>query len=275
MPELAEVEYFRKKWNVGLAHKIVSIHLQPKKRVFRQTSTTLLTRKIRGRSFRSSHAHGKQMLFRFGSDAWLGIHLGMTGRLLAASSLHRPSSSDHLILRTASHSLIFRDPRLFGRVRFAVSPRPPSWWSSLPPPIQSPKFTVPYLRKICARRARSPLKALLLMQQFFPGIGNWMADEILWQTKLCPRTLSGVLSSASIAQLHQRLRQICRTSLRLIGHDYSDPPKTWLYRHRWRSGGYCPRCQRRLSRAPIGGRTTCWCPACQPSTPLPLATPDC
>ena len=275
MPELAEVEYFRKKWNPGVGQKIASIHLQSDKRVFRGTSPTLLARKIRGRTLRSSHAHGKQMLFRFGSDAWLGLHLGMTGRLLTASSLHRPSSHDHLVLRTTSHSLIFRDPRLFGRVRFAVSPRAPTWWSQLPPPILSPKFTASYLRKICARRARAPLKALLLMQQFFPGIGNWMADEILWQTLLCPRTPPGLLNSKSISLLHTRLRQICRTSLRLIGQDYSNPPRTWLYRHRWRSGGSCPRCHRRLSRATVGGRTTCWCPTCQPPTPLPRATPNC
>lgn len=275
MPELAEVEYFRKKWNPGLAQKITSVHLHAEKRVFRETSTSLLARKIRGRPFRSSHAHGKQMLFRFGSDAWLGLHLGMTGRLLSASSAHQPRSHDHLVLRTASHSLIFRDPRLFGRVRFALSPRAPPWWSQLPPPIHSPKFTAAYLRKICARRARSPLKALLLMQQFFPGIGNWMADEVLWQALLCPRTPPGRLSPKSISLLHTRLRQICRISLRLIGHDYSNPPRTWLYRHRWRPGGSCPRCHRRLSRAPIGGRTTCWCPTCQPPTPLPRATPAC
>ena len=133
MPELAEVEFSRQQWNPGLRQKIISIHLHSQKRVFRGTSTALLARTIQGRHLRSSHAHGKQMLFRFGSDAWLGLHLGMTGRLSTATTSHSPRSHDHLVLRTARHSLIFQDPRLFGRVRFALSPQPPSWWSNLPP----------------------------------------------------------------------------------------------------------------------------------------------
>ncbi len=272
MPELAEVEYFRKKWNPGLGQKIASIHLQSDKRVFRGTSPTLLARKIRGRTLRSSHAHGKQMLFRFGSDAWLGLHLGMTGRLLTASSLHRPSSHDHLVLRTTSHSLIFRDPRLFGRVRFAVSPRAPTWWSQLPPPILSPKFTASYLRKICARRARAPLKALLLMQQFFPGIGNWMADEILWRAAIHPQRRAGSLQPTEIRTLWCECRRVARLALRMIaGHGEVLPPdlnthipRTWLFHHRWADGGRCPKTHQPLLRAAVGGRTTCWCPARPP-----------
>ncbi len=272
MPELAEVEFSRQQWNPGLRQKIISIHLHSQKRVFRGTSTALLARTIQGRHLRSSHAHGKQMLFRFGSDAWLGLHLGMTGRLSTATTSHSPRSHDHLVLRTARHSLIFQDPRLFGRVRFALSPQPPSWWSNLPPPLHSPKFSKQKLQKICSRRSRAPLKALLLMQQFFPGIGNWMADEILWQTQLSPRTQAGLLSQKSISNLHASIRKICRDALRTIGRGKSNPPRSWLFRHRWKAGRHCPRCHHSLQRAPIGGRTTCWCPICPPPTPRPRAT---
>ncbi len=271
MPELAEVEFFRQKWNPGLRQKVISVHLHSQKRIFRETSTTLLARTIQGHYLRSSHAHGKQMLFRFGSDAWLGIHLGMTGKLSTAPASHLPRPHDHLVLRTARHSLIFQDPRLFGRVRFALSPQPPSWWTTLPPPIHSPKFSKKKLEDICSRRSRAPLKALLLMQQFFPGIGNWMADEILWRTRLSPRTHAGLLSQKTISNLHTHIRKICQDALRIIGKEGSNPPRYWLFLHRWKSGGFCPRCEHPLQRAHIGGRTTCWCSFCQPPTPLPRA----
>ena len=271
MPELAEVEFFRQKWNPGLRQKIISVHLHSQKRIFRETSTTLLSRTIQGRHLRSSHAHGKQMLFRFGSDAWLGLHLGMTGKLSTAAASHLPRPHDHLVLRTDRHSLIFQDPRLFGRVRFALSPQPPPWWTTRPPPIHSPQFSKKKLGDICSRRSRAPLKALLLMQQFFPGIGNWMADEILWQTRLSPRTHAGLLTQKTISNLHTQIRKICHDALHIIGKHGSNPPRSWLFPHRWKSGGFCPRCHHSLQRAPIGGRTTCWCPFCQPPTPLPRA----
>ena len=49
-------------------------------------------------------------------------------------------------------------------------------------------------------------------------------------------------------------------SLRVIGEDWSDPPDSWLFNHRWEKGGRCPRTRGPLSHATIGGRTTCWSP---------------
>jgi formamidopyrimidine-DNA glycosylase len=48
-----------------------------------------------------------------------------------------------------------------------------------------------------------------------------------------------------------------------VSEDYSDPPTSWLFPHRWKSGGLCPRDGTKLLRAMVGGRTTAWCPQCQ------------
>ena len=37
MPELAEVEYFRKRWDAGLGKRIVAVQLHGEKRIFRET----------------------------------------------------------------------------------------------------------------------------------------------------------------------------------------------------------------------------------------------
>jgi len=267
MPELAEVEFFRKQWNRGLKQKILSVQLHDKKRVFRGLSTINLGKRISGQVLKSSHAHGKQMLFRLGQHKWLGIHLGMTGKLSAQPPDYSPGPHDHLVLRTQKSSLIFSDPRLFGRIRFHHSLHPPDWWTRLSPSPLSPGFDVSRLSAICQRRGKTPLKALLLRQDCFPGIGNWMADEVLWQIRLHPKTLGAVLNSSQIQNLHITIQKICREAMRIIGRDWSDPPRTWLFRHRWKAGGKCPRCRSDLTRGPVGGRTTCWCPSCQP--PLP------
>lgn len=266
MPELAEVHYFAQKWRCALGQTVLRVNLHAGKRVFRGTSADSISQRLPGNRLRSLQTHGKQMLFYFGGNSWLGIHLGMTGQLTVKPVSHCPTKHDHLVIYTRKHALIFRDPRLFGRIRFAQSPEPPPWWSSLPPALFSKEFSVSRLRLTCQRRSRSPLKPLLLMQQFFPGIGNWMADEILWQTRLHPQTPAGSLTEKEVSALHKTIQKISRAAMQTIGQSWSDPPKTWLFLYRWKDGGICPRCRKALTREPVGGRTTCWCPNCQKPT---------
>jgi hypothetical protein len=56
---------------------------------------------------------------------------------------------------------------------------------------------------------------------------------------------------------------VARGAMRTIGRDWSDPPAGWLFRHRWRDGGSCPRCGAGLVRETLRGRTACHCPGCQ------------
>lgn len=263
MPELAEVIYFSRRWHPGVGERVTRVHLHDQKRIFRGTRPGEIRRRLEGQRLRSIQTHGKQMLFRFGPDCWLGVHLGMTGRLSAEPPDHAPSRHAHLVLYTRARALVFEDPRLFGRIRFERSRRPPGWWSSLPAPLLSPGFSLARFGDVLRRRGRTPLKPLLLLQDFFPGIGNWMADEILWQARLHPRMRAGTVPAAAVPDLHAKIRKVAREAIRVIGKNWSDPPRSWLFLHRWGDGRICPRCRAALVRRPVGGRTTCWCPACQ------------
>ena len=263
MPELAEVEYFRRQWEAGHGAAIVAVELHRAKRLFRGADVAALEHTLTGARLLGSETRGKQMLFRFSKQAWLGIHLGMTGELREAPPDFAPGKHDHLVLRQKKRALVFQDARLFGRVRFATGKKLPDWWAELPPAITSDEFTLALLREALKRHARAPLKAVLLMQEHFPGIGNWMADEALWQAGLHPRTSAGKLDEAEARELRTKLRHICRESLRTIGVDWSDPPEGWLMHKRWHKGGHCPACGLELERARVGGRTTAWCGKCQ------------
>src|SRR3954470_8586917 len=114
MPELAEVEFYRKQWNGGLRRKIVLVELHGTKRIFRGTNTRAMQTLLKGATLVDSQAHGKQMLFRFSKNAWLGIHLGMTGKLRvekAAASSGAAAKHDHLVFHQKELKLIFSDPR--------------------------------------------------------------------------------------------------------------------------------------------------------------------
>lgn len=263
MPELAEVEYYRKQWNCGFGQPILAVELHPGKRVFRDADVRPLRKLLPDSVLVSSEARGKQMLFRFSNDLWLGLHLGMTGKLSVAQTDFTPGKHDHLVLRQKSRALIFTDMRQFGRVLFDRSPAEPEWWSKLPPGLDSLAFTVAAMAAFLQRHRRLPIKAALLLQDGFPGIGNWMADEILWRSRLNPSVPSGRIRGAQLKILWRKIRFVCQGAMKHVSHDFSDPPKGWIYHQRWNGGGRCPIDRTPLQRETIGGRTTAWCPRCQ------------
>ena len=263
MPELAEVEYYRKQWDAGLGEIIKAARCNPQVRDFRDCPVHELERHLPGRRLEDSQSHGKRMLFRFEAGAWLGVQLGMTGKLRFSPSDPLPDRHAHLLLEAQSGWLVFSDPRQFGRISFDLSDHPPDWWTRLPPEILSQAFTLGRLKAAVNRHRNTTLKSLLLMQQHFPGVGNWMADEILWRAKLNPKRRPGSLQKAEIKALYGRLRWVCRQSLRIVGDDWGEFPESWLFRRRWKDGGVCPKSRGPLIRERVGGRTTCWSPCWQ------------
>jgi formamidopyrimidine-DNA glycosylase len=266
MPELPEVEHSRRLWQVGKSAKVLEVIVRNRKsRVFRSVDPKELVRLLSGQRFFDSEALGKQLVFRFGErgEFWLGLHLGMTGELRVEPPKYPFLKYDHLIMRQSKRSLVFSDQRQFGRVLFAQSNVAPLWWAQLPPSILSDQFKRDSVAKFCRRRKGTPLKSLLLMQERFPGIGNWMADEILWQARLNPTTRAGVLSESQIGTLYRATRGVCKNAVEIMDEN-GEYPETWLFVHRWANGGKCPRCRTSLVRELVGGRRTCWCPKCQP-----------
>jgi formamidopyrimidine-DNA glycosylase len=290
MPELAEVEFFRRRWwEAGSRRMVCAAVAEPRSRVYRYLPKEFpggaagLAKILPGSRLTDSGTDGKQMWFVFAlkpprhgarSRLWLGVHLGMTGEMRVESVDYLARKHDALILRLTGCSLVFHDPRQFGRVRAwqgTPGARPP-WRENLPPEILSSAFTIDRVRGALARHGRAPVKAVLLNQEYFPGVGNWMADEILWRAAIHPATLAGRLATAASAKkLRATIRRVARDALRVIaGANGKLPPDlnahipdSWLFNHRWEDGGLCPKTKQPLRREEIGGRTTCWSPAWQ------------
>lgn len=262
MPELAEVDYYRRQWDAGQGDKIVRLHVNAAKRVFRGNDMALFRRLV-GMKLTGSESGGKQMLFRFSGDFWMGIHLGMTGALSVGEATHEPAKHDHLVLYQRQRALIFNDPRQFGRVRIQQGKDAPDWWEGMAILVTSRKFTLNYMAEFLRRHGRLTLKGALLHQKGFPGIGNWMADEVLWRAGISPKRLSGDLTKADTTRLHKEVQFVAREALKKIGPEFGDPPKSWLFHQRWSAKGVCPKHKLPLKRETIGGRTTAWCPNCQ------------
>ena len=294
MPELAEVELARRIWEPALGQRIIAIDTHPHTRVYRDTPAASIESSLSLQTLLASRTHGKRLLFSFDPNARSGprlkkelpslpppqamlhleLHLGMSGRLFLAAPDYPTAKHDHFILRTRELSLVYSDYRQFGRV--FLHPPVADPWSALPFEVLDRRFTLTYLNRVTSRRGGTSLKALLLDQAIFPGVGNWMADEICWRLPCHP---AKKLRDLELGLVRKVSRQICRGAMRHVADKNSPrdgsegfspgryveqvPPPSWLFQHRWKAGGHCPRCHSGLARGTVATRTTAWCPSCQ------------
>jgi formamidopyrimidine-DNA glycosylase len=108
---------------------------------------------------------------------------------------------------------------------------------------------------------RGAVKAILLNQQLIAGIGNLYADEILFRARMHPATDAVTFDDEDLTRLFRATRYVLKKAI-AVKTDSNRLPKSWLMTHRGKRGR-CPRCDRFLKSATIGGRTTWFCPACQ------------
>jgi formamidopyrimidine-DNA glycosylase len=116
------------------------------------------------------------------------------------------------------------------------------------------------------------IKALLLDQRVLRGIGNIYADESLWRAKIHPRKLGAKLMQDELRRLHRAVRDILLEAIRLRGSSVSDYVDSagqrgeYQLRHRvyQREGKKCFRCGALIRRIIVAGRSSHFCPHCQP-----------
>ena len=129
-------------------------------------------------------------------------------------------------------------------------------WSSLPPQILDPRFTLEHCREALRRRSRSPLKSILLDQSWFPGIGNWMADEISLACCFTSHPSGGSIRGSAPKSFFNKTIKLLGMSRSNRYTDWGTPPTSWLFPHRWNDGGICPVQENRLFVKLLVCRTT-------------------
>jgi formamidopyrimidine-DNA glycosylase len=166
----------------------------------------------------------------------------------------------------------FTDPRRLGRVRLVDCPgadirkNPPLSVNGPDPVVDAKIFTANFLKqKMKARKV--PVKALLLDQTVISGIGNWVADEVLFQSRTHPEQYCNDFSDEHMQRVYEAIRMVCQTACDKLGNS-DEFPDDWLFNHRWgkgKSGGKLPNGEK-LAFLTVGGRTSCYAPALQKKT---------
>ena len=246
MPELPDVEQARQHIEEhGLRRRIVAVD-DGDTYVSRPHAPGEIADALVGRELTVAHRRGKAMWIETSGDGpILGLHLGMAGRI-AIDEEPSDRGWDRFVLRFEDDgTLALRDRRRLGRARLepdieALGPDAAD--------VEREQF-----RALLAR-SRAPVKARLMDQAAMAGVGNLMADEILWRACIDPRRPAADLDEAEADRLWRDMRTIIRMSVRRGHAGVSEviPER--------RRGGHCPRCGAEMARGDVGGRTTYWCP---------------
>lgn len=274
MPELPEVEFARRslvRWFDR--HRLVRVEVDRKARTFRGAKVADVEKL--GGWLESATRRGKYLLLGFSNGRGVVAHLGMTGKFVKrAAGVAEPYSRARFVLDTGD-VIHFRDPRLFGRME-------PASAATLGDVDAVAKLGLdplvdglsPAQLEAALGGSKQDLKVALMDQERLAGLGNIHAAEALFRAHLHPARKPGSLSKAEWAALAKAIRDGIRFALEHEGDDdeieyVEEPGAENPFLVYGREGQPCPRCKTRVKSFPQGGRTTYYCPACQPKRPAP------
>lgn len=248
MPELPEAERARRQIEKVLGRRIVAVD-DTDTYVCRPHPPGEIASALVGRRLTKAHRRGKFLWVETDEGPELGLHLGMAGRI-AVDEEPSPRHWDRFVLEfEGGGRLALHDKRRLGRALVAPD------FAHVGP--DAADISLEEFRERFGRGA-APVKARLLNQGVISGVGNLLADEILWRARLSPARAAGDLDGSELKRLHRALRSAISDALDQGG------AHTGQTMEQRRAGGRCPRCRAEMIKGRYGGRTTWWCPECQP-----------
>jgi len=270
MPELAEVQTLVDQLKVELQDATIQEFIVHHPGLLQVGNP----RGLSGKQILDIQRWGKRMQFILSPNpgssepSCLVVGLGMTGGWIWGT---QPTKHCIAEIHTNQGDAWYVDPRKFGKMHFFSTMR--SAYEAL-----GPRIGVDALAKLNDKQLAEALgssdiklKAALLDQSRLAGIGNYLADEIAWDSQLSPLRPLKSLSPDDWSRLNKARTKIIRRALKAQGLSFSD------YRHAdgskgdmlshlrayGRSGKECLRCGGILQKSVVAGRGTHWCPACQ------------
>jgi formamidopyrimidine-DNA glycosylase len=264
MPELPEVETVARGLREVLpGRRVLSVRLGKTDFI---DDPAALEQELPGGTFARIRRLGKYLLLDLeprktpAEETSLLIHLGMTGQISVCPPDTPVELHTHVFLALDDgRELRYNDVRRFGRMALLANGAH---------------------ERVLGGLGVEPLEvseAVLLNQSVVRGIGNIYADESLWRAKIHPEKIGAQLQDDELRRLHRAVQHILREAIRLRGSSVSDyvdldggrgefQQKHRAYQH---DGKKCYRCGTIIRRIIVAGRSTHFCPQCQPAPPKP------
>ncbi|KZP15254.1 AtMMH-1 [Athelia psychrophila] len=257
MPELPEVERAAAAITAVGAGKIIErVETNEDTIVYSECTHEEFAAAITGRTLKTAKRYGKVFYLHLEGEGKMPVlHFGMTGAIQinggpAMYYRNKPSKPEAWPPRFTKFILHLRDPsagpdapvtqlafvdaRRLGRIRLCASPmtEPPISALGFDPILSMPSlvdFVTSMKKRTC------PIKALLLDQSFSAGVGNYVADEILYHARVHPEQRCNTLTEAHLAALHLQTSEVCRIAVEANADD-EKYPDNWLFKWRWGKG---------------------------------------
>jgi formamidopyrimidine-DNA glycosylase len=217
---------------------------------------------LAGQRVEAIERYGKFIAIRLERGV-LVVHLGMTGKLLVDAARTKWT---HAIFTLDSGSLLFDDPRQFGRIEYGAEL--PDRVSALgPEPLEVSRAE--FGRRL--KQRHSPIKAVLLNQAVVRGVGNIYADEALFRAGIHPKRKAASLGADRVTKLYDAMRAVLREAIDGRGSSVSNYVDangcqgSFQQQHRVyrRTGEPCVVCGAKIRRIILAQRGTHFCGKCQ------------
>lgn len=218
---------------------------------------------------------GKHLLLELDSGNVFSVNLGESGLLLKTSGSEEIETHTHLVLSfTIGGQLRVVDPKLSSEVQVVPKEQADELRENPPFAIDplTHQFTWNHFSGVLEDR-ETPMRALMIDQNFICGLGPMYADEILFTAGIRPDRPSNELSSQDVRRLYRALMETFQEAIKARGTSVGDFPfrdlqgESGTYQLELkvygREGEFCPRCRHDIEKVEMDGSTAYFCPQCQ------------
>ncbi|MGE0268428.1 MAG: DNA-formamidopyrimidine glycosylase [Candidatus Omnitrophota bacterium] len=273
MPELPEVETMTRDLRKKIIGSTVDDIAIYDHRVIKDVAPPVFIRRLKGRNFTSVERRGKGIILKMDNGSFLFVQVKMTGYFVYGPNLkeNNDSKETKVIFRLSNGKFLnYNDQRLFGWLILVDRLEDIPYLNTIGPEPLGDEFSVDWFYRQLKNKT-SPIKPLLMNQQFIAGIGNIYASEILFSAGVHPEKTAGKLTKIQVERIHWSTIKVLEESIKFRGtsmRNYRDSSgKKGRYLDRIKIYGKehkeCPVCDRPIKRIVQAQRSTFFCEQCQ------------
>jgi formamidopyrimidine-DNA glycosylase len=259
MPELPEVEMYRRYAEETAMHQKITeieIHhpkvLEGEEQNFREL--------LLGDQFTSAGRWGKNLFLQTRNNNIVFMHFGMTGTLdYYNTSIETPKYARVVFSFENEFNLAYISKRMFGRLGVVADIAQYVATKSLG--ADALDISLDQFTKTLAVKNKN-IKAALLDQSVVAGVGNWIADEILYQAGIYPTSATKNLNQDQLQIIYKKMKEIMQTAI-AVEAVREELPAHYITRYGRKTTIDCPKCKRPIEKTVVGGRGTFACESCQ------------
>ncbi|MCL5875435.1 MAG: hypothetical protein M1114_03115 [Candidatus Dependentiae bacterium] len=262
MPELPEVEYFKKIFSRVLKKKIADVVYHTPS-LLKKTTPKKFSDLVIGRSFTSVVRKGKFLIAKLsGTENYVVLHFGMTGWLEYKKQTDFDDTDKRfgqiIFALPGGYSLLLLDKRKFAKVYVVRDINEIKTLQKMG--VDALTISAKDFFALLDKKKSRAIKAVLMDQALIAGIGNEYSNEILYQAKINPARKCGALTLSEQKKIYTKMRALLRKAVS-FGGVQKLPPSWLLYHIKISRDMRCPDNKMHLlKRKTIGGRSAIYCP---------------